>query len=139
MTLLRKLVVSLFALVAGELKFAGDLIQGIFMAASTLLRQSLRRRILCPLSILLCFTAQGSNAPNQPISFNRDIRPILSDKCFYCHGPDVGHRKGKLRLDIREEAVKKEAFVPGKPKESELVRRIFESNPDDEAVPFAPG
>ncbi len=135
MTLLRKLVASLCALVAGELKFAGDLIQEIFMVARVLLRQSLWRRILCLLPILLCFTTQGGNAPNQSISFNRDIRPILSDKCFYCHGPDVGHRKGKLRLDIREEAVKKEAFVPGKPKESELVRRIFESNPDDVMPP----
>ncbi|MEY5012006.1 MAG: hypothetical protein RLZZ253_3145, partial [Verrucomicrobiota bacterium] len=39
------------------------------------------------------------------VLFNRDVRPILSDNCFYCHGPDASHRKGKLRLDIREEAL----------------------------------
>ncbi len=65
------------------------------------------------------------------MSFNRDIRPILSDKCFYCHGPDAGHRKGKLRLDLRDEALKKEAFIPGKADQSELVRRIFATNPED--------
>ena len=67
----------------------------------------------------------------QEIQFNRDIRPILSDKCFYCHGPDKNQRKGKMRLDIREEALAKEAFVPGKPDESELVRRIFTTDADD--------
>ena len=36
-----------------------------------------------------------------PVTFNRDIRPILSDKCFFCHGPDKNHRKGKMRLDVR--------------------------------------
>lgn len=56
------------------------------------------------------------------ISFNRDIRPILSDKCFSCHGPDSTHRKGKLRLDTSEGARK--VLVPGKPEESELIARI---------------
>ena len=65
------------------------------------------------------------------ISYNRDIRPILSDKCFFCHGPDQNKRKGKLRLDVREEAIKREAFVPGKPDESELIRRIFATGTDD--------
>src|SRR6478752_4130711 len=53
------------------------------------------------------------------ISYNRDIRPILSDNCFYCHGPDPNKRKAKMRLDIREEALKREAFVPGQPDKSE--------------------
>ncbi len=70
-------------------------------------------------------------APAAPLSFNRDVRPILSDNCFKCHGSDKSSRKAKLRLDIREEAIKSEAFLPGKPDESELVKRVFTTNEDD--------
>ena len=52
------------------------------------------------------------------IDFNRDIRPMLSDKCFYCHGPDPGHREADLRLDIEAEA-KDYAIVEGEPEDSE--------------------
>jgi hypothetical protein len=65
------------------------------------------------------------------IEFNRDVQPILSDNCFYCHGNDPKHREAKLRLDIREEAVKAEAFIPGKAAKSELVSRILTSDADD--------
>ncbi len=68
------------------------------------------------------------------VEFNRDVRPILSDKCFYCHGPDASHRKGKLRLDSREDALAREAFVPGDPGRSELVARILSAH-EDEAMP----
>ncbi|MSR65766.1 MAG: DUF1553 domain-containing protein [Pedosphaera sp.] len=67
----------------------------------------------------------------QPISYNRDVRPVLSDNCFHCHGPDQKTRKGKFRLDVREDALAKGAIVPGKQGESELIKRIFTSNPDD--------
>src|SRR5439155_19573386 len=75
--------------------------------------------------------AAGSSASRSKPSYNRDIRPVLSENCFYCHGPDSNKRKGKLRLDVREEALAKQAIVPGKPNESELVRRIFTKDTDD--------
>jgi hypothetical protein len=70
------------------------------------------------------------------IAFNRDIRPILAENCFSCHGPDSAARKADLRLDKREMAVESGAIVPGKADESELIRRIFSTDPD-EAMPPA--
>jgi len=64
------------------------------------------------------------------IRFGRDIRPILSDKCFFCHGPDPQTREEGLRLDIREEAIAGRAFVPGNPERSRLIKLI---NASDEA------
>ena len=69
------------------------------------------------------------------ISYNRDVRPILSDTCFKCHGPDKNHREAKLRLDERDAALAKKAFVPGKPAESELIKRIHTTDPDDVMPP----
>lgn len=71
----------------------------------------------------------------EKVSYNQDVRPILSDKCFQCHGPDPAKREADLRLDIREEALKAEAFVPGRPKESALVARILENDPDEVMPP----
>src|SRR5271169_2454933 len=74
------------------------------------------------------------------ISFNRDIRPIMSDTCFRCHGPDKSSRVMDLRLDIRDEALKpamdgKIPIVPGKPEQSEIIRRIFATDPSDMMPP----
>ena len=68
------------------------------------------------------------------VDFNRDVRPILAGKCYACHGPDEESRKGKLRLDVRESALKKEAIVPGDTEASELVYRIF-TDDEDEVMP----
>lgn len=67
----------------------------------------------------------------EPISFDRDIQPILSENCYYCHGTDPSHREGDLRLDLREDALDTGAIVPGKPEKSELIERIHSVDPDD--------
>jgi hypothetical protein len=65
-----------------------------------------------------------ASAADAPILYNRDIRPILAENCFACHGPDSASRKASLRLDRRDDAIKAKAIVPGKPEDSELVQRI---------------
>jgi hypothetical protein len=70
----------------------------------------------------------------EPLSFNRDIRPILSDKCFSCHGPDKNSREADLRLDVKEEAIAMEAITPGDLKASEVYWRII-SDDEDELMP----
>lgn len=72
-----------------------------------------------------------------PVDYNREIRPILASQCYQCHGPDEKARKAKLRLDIRDEAVKAGAFVPGKPDESELLKRVCSTDPDLRMPPIA--
>jgi hypothetical protein len=73
-------------------------------------------------------------AGNGVIQYNRDIRPILSDNCFACHGPDEKTRAAELRLDVREAAVNKQAIVPGKPAESSILKRILSSD-ENEVMP----
>ncbi len=86
------------------------------------------------LAALVLLAAAASGA--EPVSFSRDILPILSDACFSCHGPDDGHRKADLRLDTREGATAAsiQAIVPGRPEASELLRRIV-STEEDEVMP----
>src|SRR5690349_13429587 len=69
-------------------------------------------------------------AAEERLQFNRDIRPILADKCFYCHGQDGNKRQGDLRLDDREAALKAKAFVPGDSKASTLIARINSTDAD---------
>jgi hypothetical protein len=75
------------------------------------------------------------------IDYGRDVLPILSDKCYHCHGPDEKARKAKLRLDTKEGAFRvkdgKAVIAPGKSAESELVRRIMTIDPDDLMPPPA--
>ena len=66
----------------------------------------------------------------EPLEYNRDIRPILADHCFACHGADSAARKADLRLDQREAAIEFGAIVEGKPDESELIARILSDDPD---------
>lgn len=80
-----------------------------------------------------------AEAGSGSVRFNRDIRPILSDKCFHCHGPDEKERKAGLRLDLREPALAMAksggiAIVPGRPDQSELVARVL-THDEDEVMP----
>ncbi len=73
------------------------------------------------------------------IDFSRDIQPILADKCYHCHGPDAAKRKADLRLDTQAGALAprkgKAAIVPGNLADSELVRRIGSTDPDEQMPP----
>ena len=69
------------------------------------------------------------------VGFNRTIRPLFAAKCLACHGPDEEERKAELRLDVRESAFDSGAIVPGKPDESELLRRILSEDPDERMPP----
>lgn len=70
-----------------------------------------------------------SAVPAAEVQYQRDVRPILSNHCFKCHGPDEATREGDLRLDIREEALK--ALAPGNPDRSDVLDRIFTHDEDD--------
>ena len=95
---------------------------------------------LCAALLAAVAPLPSTHAADSKIEFNRDVRPILSDKCFYCHGPDKNHRKSGLRLDVREDALKPAksgdiAIVPGKPDESALVLRVFSTDKDEMMPP----
>ncbi|RPH79185.1 MAG: hypothetical protein EHM77_06160, partial [Planctomycetaceae bacterium] len=89
-------------------------------------------------AMCLVLLPETSNA-QQRVSFNRDIRPILSDACFTCHGPDLNQLTAGLRLDVRDSAIGaaesgSHAIVPGDPTASELLRRVA-SDEDGERMP----
>ena len=81
--------------------------------------------------------------PNRPVRFNRDIRPILSDNCYACHGPDQGQREADLRLDqkagLLDDARTPRIIVPGAPDRSELVRRIAATSSREHMPPTHSG
>jgi hypothetical protein len=104
-----------------------------------MVRRKIARQVWTVLTLGALFNASAGAAepaplaPAKPISFDRDIRPILSDNCFVCHGPDESDRQAGLRLDQRDSAVRsaesgKTAIVPGKPDASELIRRVISTD-----------
>jgi len=86
----------------------------------------------------LCL-GQGPVSAANPVDFAREIQPILSDKCYHCHGRDEAARKGKLRLDTKEGAFRvkdgRTVLVPGKSSDSELIRRILSHDPEEQMPP----
>ncbi len=100
----------------------------------------------CWMVLILLSLATVVNAAEKragKVDYQRDVRPIISAKCYHCHGPDEGTREAKLRLDIREEAVKDRkgsfAIKPGDLKKSELYARIITKDTDDIMPPVKTG
>jgi hypothetical protein len=92
---------------------------------------------------LVAPSVQGESA-GDTIDFGRDIRPILADRCFKCHGPDAGQRQAGLRLDAAEHLLAggdsgESALVPGKPQQSQLFRRITDEDPSERMPPQEEG
>lgn len=85
-----------------------------------------------PILLLVAETAAAQDGTAQRIEFNRDIRPILSDNCYFCHGPDQNHREAELRLDTKDGLLNKEhaVVVPGDPAGSLLIQRVESADPD---------
>ena len=77
----------------------------------------------------------AETVPSAKVRFNRDVRPILSDRCFQCHGPDAKKRQADLRFDVRDVAIAVGAVVPHKPEDSALVRRVTASDEDERMPP----
>ena len=90
--------------------------------------------------VLLAISGEPTTSdPAAPVEFNRDIRPILSDQCYPCHGPDPAKRKADLRLDLESSAKAdrdgRRAIVPGDLDASELYRRITAEDADERMPP----
>ena len=99
--------------------------------------------VVISLATCLRLSADEKSSPVEKVDFNRQIRPILANKCFRCHGPDASHRKADLRLDdFRAATAKRDgtvAIVPGKPEESEAFRRIRTADVDERMPPTESG
>ncbi|QRQ99878.1 DUF1553 domain-containing protein [Dyadobacter sandarakinus] len=104
---------------------------GLIVPAAAFLLFSCDKKLDLPEDV-----AREMSAIAAPVDYTYDVKPILSDRCFACHGPDANHQKGDLRLDVARVAYGKEAesglkaIKPGKPGSSELVRRILAADPD---------
>lgn len=85
---------------------------------------------------LACWCASSLSAAEGKVSFSRDIQPILSSRCYTCHGPDEEKREADLRLDLREGAIQG-AIKPGDAAASELLARITSTDPDERMPPAA--
>src|SRR4051794_28453704 len=87
----------------------------------------------CALAWSIAAEAAGAGAGR--VDFNREIRPILSENCYACHGPDQAQRKADLRLDTKDGLLgardEAQIVVPGRPDESELYQRIIAHDPDE--------
>ncbi len=96
-----------------------------------------RFTIAAGLAFLSLQLVQAAEPGGSRLEYNRDIRPILVDNCFACHGADSAARKADLRLDRREAAIESKAIVPGKVSESALIARIMSTDPEEVMPPPA--
>src|SRR5690606_9693487 len=111
-------------------------------SARRMVRHELRRGSGIAAAILTFALATSLRAA-EPVDFQGDIRPLLSDRCFACHGPDANTREADLRLDQREGALAEKkgrrAIVPGDPEASEILRRLRATDPDERMPPADSG
>ena len=103
---------------------------GVYQAARS---QALKAALALVLPLVICGAGRGA----ETVLYNRDIRPILAENCFACHGPDSASRKGDLRLDRREAALETGAITPGDPSDSELIKRINTKNAKEVMPPLS--
>ena len=123
----------------GPLPFA-SILALVFVVGVRVHAQEQAARIPASISPALSSPAQPNSAlpGDEAVDFNREIRPLLSDRCFSCHGPDAGPRQAELRFDL-EEAAKQHAIVAGDPANSPLIARITAEDPDDRMPPASTG
>src|SRR5256885_7061234 len=93
------------------------------------------RATRCLFPLLAVLASPAALTAGEKVDFARDVRPILSNRCFKCHGPAV--QKAKLRLDTFDGATKDGAIVPGKPDQSTLIDRVCEPSDEDGRMPPA--
>ena len=90
-------------------------------------------------SLVLAVLSSAAGSEPARLEFNRDIRPILSENCFHCHGQDANRREAKLRLDDRDNATRDRdgrfVIAPGKPEDSELLIRLLSKDEDEQMPP----
>src|SRR5947209_4243406 len=95
--------------------------------------------LVLPAASVRAAEAGGKADRSDKLEFNRDVRPILSDTCFKCHGFDKKARKADLRLDVADEAFKPRdngtPIVPGHPEKSEAYQRLVSDDPDEKMPP----
>src|ERR1041385_5616969 len=117
------------------------------MASETPSFRALRLCLVLAAGFHVSFQGDAATVRSKPrdaVYFNRDIRPILSENCYACHGPDQNKRKAGLRLDIRTNAIAElksgnVAIVPGKPSEGKLIERITNKDDDERMPPLKTG
>ena len=108
------------------------------MSRSALLQRI--TQVIRPFITLFLAASAAAEPAARPIHFSKEIRPILSENCFFCHGPDEKKREAGLRLDEEASAKKNNdgttAVVPGHPEKSALLERIVSKDPDEVMPPL---
>ncbi len=100
---------------------------------SQMIRLSRCLMLLGTTALLVLLSVSSANAK---VSFSNDIRPILSNNCFQCHGPDGKSLEADLRFDVRESVIDAEAIVPGDPDKSPMIQHILSDDPDERMPPL---
>ena len=97
----------------------------------------MRQRVFSILLAGLAVSAGSASTAADEVAYNRDIRPILLENCFACHGADSASRQADLRLDRRDDAIASGGIVPGEPDSSPLLGRVYSDDPEEVMPPPA--